>query len=218
VIARRAALVLTALAVLVFAASATASTIALKCVGKGGRYQSEANSISCGVKPGKTRTIEGVVRDDANKPVSGPVTVKLSRWIPKDGYYSVEEYDSLTVSANAAGKFSYKAKADTKITVRFEAAGISGEADVSRELQVRVAKLGGGKVRISVKGAGKAPIKMFLVDESGYPLAGTAGKRLSKAGVAIFSVGSYHGPASWVFEAGSYDDLFWTNRGPTFRI
>lgn len=216
-IARR-ALALAVLALLALAATASASTISLKCGGKGGRYQSEPNSISCGVKPGKARTIEGVVRDDANQPVAGPVTVRLSQWIPKGGYYSVEEFKTLTVAANAAGRFSYKAKTATKITARFEAAGISAEADVSRELQVRVAKLGGGKVKVTVKGAGKAPIKMFLVGDSGYPLPGTAGKRLSKAGVAIFDVGSYRGPYSWVFEAGDYDDLFWTNRGPSLRI
>lgn len=206
------------LALLAFAATATASTINLKCGGKGARNKDSAGTVLCAVKTGKSRTIEGVVRDEANKPVAGPVTVTLSKWVPKGGYYSIEKFKTLTVTANGAGKFSYKAKTATKMSIAFEAVGAYAQADVSRELNVTVKKLGGGKVKITARGYGKAPVKMYIVDESGYPIPGTAGKRLSKAGVAIFNVGRYHGPASWVFEAGDYDDLFWTNRGPTFRV
>lgn len=218
-IARRAVFVLTSLAVLAFAASASASSISLKCGGKGGRYQSEPSSISCAAKLGQSRTIEGVVRDDSNKPVAGPVAVTLSKWVPKDGYYTVEEFKTLTVSANAAGKFSYKAKTATKATVKFEAAGAVAEAEVSRELKVTVAKLGGGKVKVSVKGAGKAPLTIYLVDtEAGYELPGTKGKKASKAGVAIFDVGRFHGPFTYTIDAGDYSDLFWAGPKPTFRI
>ncbi len=218
-IARRLVVLAVALASLAFAASASASTISLKCGGKGGRSQSSDSSISCAAKPGKARTIEGVVRDDTNKPVAGPVTVTLSKWVPQDGdSYSIEKYKTLTVTASAAGKFSYAAKTETKDSIAFEAAGATAEAEVARELQVTVKKLGAGKVQVSVKGAGKAPIKMFLVDESGYEVAGTKGKNLGKSGTAVFGLGRYHGSFSWVFEAGVYTDLFWTNRGPSFRI
>ncbi len=217
-IARR-AFVLAVLALLALAATASASTISLKCGGKGGRYQSEPSSISCAAKLGQSRTIEGVVRDDANKPVAGPVTVTLSKWIPQGGYYTVEPFKTLTVSANAAGKFSYKAKTATKITARFEAAGAAAEAEVSRELQVKVAKLGGGKVKVTVKGAGKAPLTVYLVDtEAGYELPGTKGKKASKAGVAIFNLGRFHGAFTYSIDAGDYSDLFWAGPKPTFRI
>jgi hypothetical protein len=219
VIARRLVLPAVALVALAFAASASASTISLKCGGKGPRNEDSAETVLCAAKPGKARTIEGVVRDDTNKPVAGPVTVTLSKWIPQDNdSYKVEKYQTLTVAANAAGKFSYAAKTDTKTSIAFEAAGATREAEVSRELQVTVKKLGGGKVQVSAKGAGKAKIKMFLVDESGYEVPGTKGRYLGKSGTAVFDLGRFHGTFSWVFEAGIYTDLFWTNRGPALRI
>ncbi len=218
-IARRLVVLAVVLASLAFAASAGASTISLKCGGKGPRSQSSPSSISCAAQPGKARTIEGVVRDDTNKPVAGPVTVTLSKWVPQDGdSYSIEKYKTLTVAADGAGKFSYAAKTETKDSIAFEAAGATAEAEVARELQVTVKKLGGGKVQVSAKGAGKAKIKMFLVDESGYEVPGTKGKNLGKSGTAVFDLGRFHGSFSWVFEAGIYTDLFWTNRGPTLRI
>lgn len=219
VIARRLVVPAVALIALAFAASASASTISLKCGGKGARNQDSAETVLCAAKPGKARTIEGVVRDDANKPLAGPVTVTLSKWVPRGGdSYAIEKYQTLTVAANGAGKFAYAVKTDTKTSIAFEAAGARAEAEVARELQVTVKKLGGGKVKVSAKGAGKAKIKMFLVDESGYEVPGTKGKYLGKSGTAVFDLGRFHGTFSWVFEAGIYTDLFWTNRGPTFRI
>jgi hypothetical protein len=218
VIARRAALVLVVLSALVFAASASASTVSLKCGGKGPHNRDSAGTVLCAVAPGKARTIEGVVRDDANKPVSGPVTVTLSRWVPKGGYYSIEKFKTLTVNADAAGKFSYQARTATRISIAFEAAGAKGQADVSRQLAVTVRKLGGGKVRVTVRGGGKAPLTIYLVDDSGYEVSGTKGKRANKAGSAIFDLGNFHGRFSYVIEAGEYDDLFWEGREPTFHI
>ncbi len=209
---------LVALAALALAASAAASTIALECGGKGKHNRDSAGTVLCAAKPGKARTIEGVVRDDSNKPVAGPVTVKLSKWTPKGGYYSVEEFKTVTVHANAAGKFSYAAKTATKLTLGFEAAGAFAQAEVSRELQVKVKKLGGGKVKLTVKGAGKIPLKLYLLDESGYEIPGTKGKKADKGGSAVFDVGSFHGKASYYVDAGEYGDLFWETRGPTFRI
>lgn len=219
-IARRAAVVAVAVAVaaLVLAASASASTVSLKCGGKGAHNRDSAGTALCAVKPGQARTIEGEVRDDSNKPVAGPVTVTLSRWIPKGGYYSIEKFKTLTVSANAAGKFSYAAKTATKLSIAFEAAGASAQADVSRELQVRVSKLGGGKVKVTVKGAGKAPLTLYVVDESGYEVPGTKGRRANKAGSAVFDLGSFHGKFTYAVEAGEYEDLFWEGRKPTFHI
>jgi hypothetical protein len=217
VIARR-ALLLAVLALLALAATATASTISLKCGGKGARNKDSVGTVLCAAAPGKARTIEGVVRDDANKPLAGPVTVTVSKWVPKGGYFSIEEFKTLTVNANAAGKFSYAAKTETKISIKFEAAGASAQADVSRQLVVKVAKLGGGKVKLTVKGAGKAPLTLYVVDETGYEVPGTKGKRADKAGSAVFDLGNFHGSFSYAIEAGDYDDLFWEGRKPTFHI
>lgn len=207
-----------AVAMLALAASAAASSVSLKCGGKGKHNRNNVSTILCAAKPGKARIIEGVVRDDSNKPVSGPVTVKLSKWIPKGGYYSVEEFKTLTVHANAAGKFSYAAKTATKQTLSFEAAGAFAQAEVSRELQVKVKKLGGGKVKLTVKGAGKIPLKLYLLDESGYEIPGTKAKKADKSGSAIFNLGNFHGKFTYFVDAGEYRDLFWETRGPIFHI
>ena len=209
---------LAALSLLAFAASASASSITLKCGGKGKRNKDSAGTVLCAAKPGKARTLEGVVRDDSNKPVAGKVSITLSKWIPHGGYYSVEAYKTVTVNANGAGKFSYPAKTSTKLSLRFETAGVIAEAEVSRELQVKVKKLGGGKVKLTVKGAGKIPLKLYLVDESGYELPGTKAKKPNKAGTATFDVGRYHGPFSYYVDAGEYGDLFWETRGPLLHI
>ncbi|MFN8217212.1 MAG: hypothetical protein U0R71_11530 [Solirubrobacterales bacterium] len=217
-VAAAAALALVAIALLAVAASASAASISLKCGGKGGHSRDSAGTVLCAEKPGKPRKIEGVVRDDANKPVPGPVTITLSKWIPKGGYYSVEPFRTVKVNANAAGKFSYAAKTDTKLSLRFEAAGALAEAEVSRELQVTVRKLGGGRVKLTVKGAGKIPLKLYLVDESGYEIPGTKPKKADKSGSAVFDVGRFHGKFSYYVDAGEYGDLFWATRGPTFQI
>jgi hypothetical protein len=207
-----------ALALLAVAATASASSIALECGGKGKHNKDSVGSVLCADKPGKPRVIEGVVRDDSNKPVAGPVTVTLSKWVPKGGYYSVEEFKTLTVHANAAGKFTYAAKTATKLTIKFEAAGAFAQAEVSRELQVSIKKLGGGRVKMTVKGAGKIPLKLYLLDESGYPLPGTSAKKANKAGSAVFNLGNFHGKFTYYVDAGEYGDLFWETRGPTLHI
>lgn len=211
-------LAVAALALLAAAATASASSITLKCGGKGKHNKDSVGSVLCAEKPSKPRAIEGVVRDDTNKPVSGPVTVTLSKWTPKGGYYSVEEFKTLTVHANAAGKFSYPAKTATKLTIKFEAAGAFAQAEVSRELQVKVQKPGGGRIKLTVKGAGKIPLKLYVLDESGYPLPGTKAKKANKAGSAVFDVGNFHGKFTYYVDAGEYGDLFWETRGPTFHI
>jgi len=217
--ARRLAITCAAvLGLFAFAATASASTLSLKCGGKGAHNRDSSGTVLCAAEPGKARVITGVLRDDSNKPLAGPVTVTLSRWVPKGGYFTIEEFKTLTVNANAAGKFSYAAKTATKMSIAFDAAGAHAQADVSRQLQVSVRKLGGGKVKVTVKGAGKAPLTLYLVDDSGYEVPGTKGKRANKAGSAIFNLGSYHGPFTYVVEAGEYDDLFWEGRKPTFHI
>ncbi|HVO54621.1 MAG TPA: carboxypeptidase-like regulatory domain-containing protein [Solirubrobacterales bacterium] len=207
-----------AAALLAATATASASSITLKCGGPGKHNKDSVGSVLCAEKPSKPRMIEGVLRDDSNKPVSGPVTVTLSKWTPQGGYYTVEDFKTVTVHANAAGKFSYPAKTATKLTIKFEAAGAFAQAEVSRELQVSIKKLGGGRVKMTVKGAGKIPLKLYLLDESGYPLPGTKAKKANKAGSAVFSLGSFHGKFTYYVDAGEYGDLFWETRGPTFHI
>ncbi len=80
-------------------------------------------------------------------------------------------------------------------------------------------KLGGGKVKMTVKGAGKIPLRLYLLEESGYEIPGTrGGKKANKTGSAVFDVGNFHGKASYYVDAGEYSDLFWETRGPTFHI
>jgi hypothetical protein len=207
-----------ALLLLALPAGASAASITLKCGGKGKHNKDSAGTVLCAAKPGQPRVIEGVLRDDSNKPAAGKVSITVSNWVPQGGYYTVEAVETVTVNANGAGKFSYAAKTDTKISLHFEAAGAAAEAEVSRELQVSVQKLGGGKVKLTAKGAGKVPLKLYLLDESGYELPGTKGMKANRSGSATFNVGSYHGPFSYYVDAGEYGDLFWESRGPVLHI
>lgn len=209
---------LSAAAVLSLAASASAASIALGCGGKGKRSKDSAGVVLCAAKPGKARRIEGVLRDDSNKPVAGEVAITLSNWVPHDDYYSIHPFKTVTVRANGAGRFAYAATTSTRVSLRFEAGGAIAEAEVSRELNVSVKKLGGGRVKMTVKGAGKVPLKLYLLDESGYPLPGTKGLKANRAGSATFHVGRYHGPFTYYVDAGVYGDLYWETRGPTFHI
>ena len=159
----------------------------------------------------------GVVRDDSNKPVAGPVTVTLSSWVPKGGYYSIEEFKTLTVDANAAGKFSYAAMTATKLSIAFEAAGASAQADVSRELQVRREEARRRQGQGHGQGRGKAPLTFTWSTTAATRCPGRKAGGPSKTGSAVFNLGSFHGKFTYAVEAGEYDDLFWEGRKPTFR-
>jgi hypothetical protein len=225
VIARRAAVVAVAVAALALAASASASTVSLKCGGKGPRNKDSAGTVLCAAEPGKARVVTGVVRDDAGKPVATKVTATFYSWTPvKGGYFTIEEASSKTVPSKANGAFSLPVKTDTRFNVKFsvadEAKGVGpavAEAQVSRRLDVRLTKLGGGKVKLSVKGAAGKTLKLYILDPSGYEISGVPAKS-TKSGTAVFNLGSRRGEFSYYVDAGIYGDLYWEERRATFHL
>jgi hypothetical protein len=225
--ARRALLALcaVALAALFLAAVAGAATVTLKCGGKGGRNESSDGTKICAALPGKARTLEGVLRDDQNKPVDGKLSVTFSEWIPQgDGSFSVEPYKTVTVSANAAGKFAIPVKTTSEVSVAVEtvadekksiSGGAVAGAAVQLELQTTVKKLGGGRVQVTVKGT-KQPLKIAITEEYGYEVSGGKLKK-AKNGVASFNLGAARGTLEVYVEAGALSDLFWPVR-PSFKL
>ena len=156
----RVACLLALAGLLAFAATASASTIKLKCSGKGPHNRDSSGTVLC-AEPGASRLVSGTLRNDANKPVKGKITVTVSKWIPSgEGWFTIKAGNPFTIDANAQGKFSYAVKTKTKVSVKFEAVGdeaagispVAAQSDVSRQLLGTVKKLGGGKVKITVKG------------------------------------------------------------------
>jgi hypothetical protein len=224
---RLAVLVLaTALGALTIAAAAQAAEIDLACTGKGPHSKDSAGTVLCAAAPGKARVVSGVLRDDAGKPVAGKVKVTFADWIPSaGGSFTVTAGETQTVSTGASGKFSVPVKTATKVTVYFEAladeqlgvSAVKAQADVSRELATTVKKLGGGRVKLKVRGAGKLPLKLYILDSSGYELSGVKPKKADRAGSAVFDLGNMHGEFSYYVDAGIYGDLFWEGTRGTFH-
>jgi len=216
---------LAALGVLIFASLASAAEIKLACAGKGPRNKDSAGVVLCAAAPGKARTISGTIRDDAGKPVAAKILVTFISWTPAGGgSFSLEPTATKTISADAGGKFSLPVKVTTRLDVKFEAVadeklGVSGgfaEAEVSRRLDVKMKKLGGGRLKFTVKGA--SPVKVYVLDSSGYELSGIKPKRANKAGVAIFNLGNLHGEFSYYVDVGALADLYWEDPRHTFRF
>lgn len=209
------------------AAAAGAATIDLKCAGKGPRNEDSAGTVLCAAAPGKARVVSGVLRSDAGKPVAGKVAVTFANWIPAgSGSFSIKPESTQTITADGSGRFAVPVKTETKVTVYFEAVAdeklgvspVKAQADVSRELAVTLKKLGGGKLRMTVKGAGSNPLKLYVLDSSGYEVPGVSAKKANKAGSATFDLGSRHGEFSYYVDAGPLGDLFWEGTRATFRL
>lgn len=216
-----------ALGLLVFVSVAGAAQLTLACGGKGPRNADSAGTVLCAAAPGKARTLTGVARDDAGKPVAAKLSVTLSDWIPNgDGSFSIKPVSTQTIVANSQGSFSLPVKTSTRVSLKFETvadsaldvSAVSAEAQVSRRLEVKVKKLGGGKVRLSVKGAGKIPLKLYVLDPDGYELPGVKPKSGGKSASATFNLGSRTGLFSYYVDAGDYGDLFWAELRPTFKL
>jgi hypothetical protein len=220
----RVVVLLTVAVLLTFAAAASASKITLKCAGKGPHNRDSAGTVLC-AEPGKSRLVSGSLLSDANKPVGGEIAVTISRWIPSgEGFYTITPGKTFTIDANSQGKFSLAVKTATKVSVKFEAVAdqalgvspVAAQADVSRQLLGTVKKLGGGRVRVTVRGT-THPLKIAIVDESGYEARG--GKlRRAKGGSAVFDLGNQHGKFSYYVDAGELGDLFWYGKNPSFRL
>lgn len=208
--------------------AADAATLQLKCAGKGARNKDSAGTVLCAGSPSKGRAIAGTVRNDAGQPVAASVTVTISSWTlaPNSGYY-VKPTSTREIVAKADGSFSFKRNPKTRESYRFDvvpdaalgiAAAASGEAQISRRLKIKLAKLGGGKIRITVKGTTVRPLKVHVLDASGYALSGTKPKNVDRKGRATFNLGSMRGQFSYYVDAGRYGDLFWYEGRPKFRL
>ena len=221
----RFAALLAALGLLAFAATASASQISLKCGGKGPRNRDSAGTVLC-AEPGKSRPVTGTLRNDADKAVAGKIAVTVSNWIPTgEGSFHIVAGKPQMIAANGAGKFSFLVKTATKVSIKFEAIAdealsispVAAQADVSRQLVGKVKKLGGGRVKITVKGT-THPLKIAVVDEYGYEVAGGKLRKASKAGSAVFNLGNVHGKFGYYVDAGELSDLFWYGQPPSFRL
>lgn len=211
------------------AASAGAAEVKLRCAGKGPRNSDSAGTVLCAGTPAKGRTISGVVRNDAGAPVAAKLTVTFSSWAPVRGGsgYTVKPRATRTIAAKPDGTFSIKSNPATRESIRVDvvadaALGVTGgafaQAQVSRRLVVTIAKPGGGVVTFTVKGTKKRPIKVWILDTSGYQLSGVKPKKIDGKGKATFNVGSVRGQLSYYVDAGVYDDLFWYLGRPKFRL
>lgn len=213
-------------------ATAQAASVSLRCAGRGPRNRDSANTVLCAGSPAKGRTLAGVVKDDAGKPVAAQVTVTVSRWdpAPSSGWY-VRAFETKTIAAKADGTFAFKRNPATKESIRFDvvadaALGVSGgavaNAEISRQLGVGIAKLGGGVVRFTVTGTRVRPLKVWVLDaSSGYPVPGGRAKKVDGRGQATFNLsGLPRGyRAAYYVDAGEkYDDLFWYHSRVPFRL
>jgi hypothetical protein len=226
---RRIAIALTAtgLSLALVASAAQASELDLACAGKGPRNQDSAGTVLCAAVPGKARVVSGVLSNDAGKPVAGKVAVTFANWVPVgNDSFSIKPEKTITITAGANGQFSIPVKTATKVTVYVEAVadtalGVSplkAEADISRQLATTVKKLGGGKVKLTVKGAGKAPLTLYVLSSEGYELSGVKPKKADKGGSAIFDLGGMRGEFSYYVDAGVVGDLFWEGARLTFKL
>jgi opacity protein-like surface antigen len=227
--AAAAALTLTAAFAVALPAAAEAAELKLSCAGKGSRNKDSAGTVLCAGSLSKGRAIAGTVRNDAGQPVAAKVTVTVSSWTiaPNGIGYNVKPTSTREIVAKANGSFSFKRNPKTRESLKFDvaadsalgiAAGASAQAEVSRKLKIKLAKLGGGKVKLTVKGTTIRPLKAYILDSSGYALSGTKPKNLDRKGRATFDLGSMRGQFSYYVDAGKYDDLFWYQSRPKFRL
>ena len=213
-------------------ASASAAELKLACAGKGPRNKDSAGTVLCAANPGKARKLSGTVRNDAGQPVAGKLTVTYSSWTvaPNGVGYVIKAYSTREVTAGADGSFSLSSNTKAKESIRVDLAadpalGIAGgaraQADVSRRLVTTVKKLGGGHVKVTVKGTAARPMKIYVLDPSGYPLSGVRPKKANRAGSASFDLGSRRGQFTTFVDVGAkgnLTDLFWAALRPKFRL
>lgn len=217
------ALAVAALGLLALAASAQAATLTLKCGGHGPQNRAqEYETASCAVKAGETRKIEGVVRNDSGKPVAAKLSITFSKWVPAGGgSFDITPEKTVEIKADASGKFQIPVTTATEETVFIEAIGestlelstVTQEVNVQRIVTATAKKLGGGKVKVTVKGA-SSPIKVGITEEEGYFVSGGAKRKVSKAGVATFNLHDQHGTFGIYVEAGVLSDLYYVESKP----
>lgn len=64
----------------------------------------------------------------------------------------------------------------------------------------------------------RRPLKLYVLDASGYEIPGVPAKQASKAGSAVFNLGNRHGEFSYYVDAGVFGDLFWEERRASFHL
>lgn len=212
------ALALAVTGLLALAASAGAATLTTKCSGNGPQNKAqEYETASCAVRAGEKRKIEGIVRNDKNRPVAAQLKVTFSRWIPAgNSSYDVTPEKTVEIKAGANGKFTIPTTTATEETVFIEATGdptlelstATTEVNVQRLVTATVKKLGGGAVKVTIKGA-QAPFKIGITEGEGYFVSGGSARKASKAGTAVFHLGSASGPVNVFFDGGEAGDLYY---------
>jgi hypothetical protein len=217
---------LAALALL--AASAQAATVTLRCAGRGARNRDSAGTVLCAASPSSGRSLAGVVRNDAGQPAAAKLAVTYSTWTPNTGGgYLVRPRETREITAKGDGSFTIRSTTSTRESIKVDvvadpALGVAGgafaQAQVSRKLGITLTKLGGGLVRITVKGTRVRPLKLWVLGETGYPLPGVRAKNADGRGQATFNLGSMRGRFTYYVDAGVYDDLFWYQGRPGFRL
>lgn len=217
------ALVVIGLVLLWAASGADAASLAIKCSGEGPQNKAqEYETASCAVAPGEKRTVEGVLRNDKNKPVAGKLMVTFSTYIPAGGgAYDVTPQKHIEIQASASGKFKIpvSAPATTESALYIEALGdetkevtpVAQEVEIMRYVTAVAKKLGGGKVRVTVKGI-PGTVKIGITEE-GYPATGGA-TRKAKNGVATFDLGSDHGTFGILVQGGAVTELYYIDSKP----
>jgi hypothetical protein len=217
------ALAASVLALFAVVSGAQAATLNLKCSGKGIQNKAqEYETASCTVEKGKTRNIEGVLRNDKNKPVAGTLNVTFSNWIPQgEGAYDITPQKTIQVKSGANGKFKIpNVTTKTEETVFIEAIGdgeselspVSQEVNIQRYVSAVAKKLGGGKVQVTVKGI-EGPFKV-QIEQEGYPVSGGAPRKANKAGVVVFDIAHGNGEYGIYVEAGELSDLYYIDSHP----
>ena len=209
------------------AGSADAATLKLACAGQGARNRDSSGTVLCagGLKG---RTVDGTVRNDAGQPVAGKITLTFKSWTPRNGGYVIRPTGTREITAQPNGQFHIHVNPATKQGLQFDLAadpalgiaeGQTANAEVSRRLTFGVTKLGGGRVRITLRGTSLRPVKLYVLDPSGYNIPGVPARNIDRLGRATFSLGSRRGTFTMYADTGKYKDLFWfEGRRPSFRL
>jgi len=209
-------------------AAADAAAVKLSCSGKGARTIDSSGTVQCAGSPAKGRTLAGTVRNDTGQPVAAKLAVTFSTWAPsKGGGYTVKPTSTREIVAKADGSFSIRRNPKTRETVEVDvlpdpglgiAAAANADAEIARRLDVKVAKLGGGRVRITVRGTTVRPITVYILDSFGNAVSGVKPKKVDRGGRATFALGAQRGKFAYLVSTGIYADLFWYLGRPTFRL
>lgn len=216
-----------AAAMLGWAAPAGAASLTLSCPGDGGQRSAADGRIVCGVLPGRTLTVSGLVRDDAGRPVGAPIALTPTRFVDEAGGSFVEDDGTpTTVRAGADGRFGLQS--DPRIIERWTAyvatdpalgifAPATAVVEVRRRLVTSIAKLGAGRVRVSVDGL-QGAVEIRVLSRDGRRLHGVAPRRITGGRATTFRLGHRTGTFQVRVVDLARGGGYWAQPGPTFRL